>query len=67
MNSGNSPNTRAYIVMPLSKVIVENNLEEDQIQIVNLTFNESLLFDKTAYKDWLKEFILELNKVSKKS
>jgi len=51
------PNTRAYIVMPLSKVIVENNLEEDQIQIVNLTFNESLLFDKTAYEDWLKEFI----------
>jgi len=51
------PNTRAYIVMPLSKVIVENKLGEDQIQVVNLTFDESSLFDKTLYKVWLKEFI----------
>ena len=49
------PNTRTYIVMPLSKVVVDSHFENEQIAFdEEIPFNEKELTNNTLYKEFLK-------------
>lgn len=51
------PNTRSYIVMPLSKVIVEHSPSDDQVHLIDQVPDEKQLLDEALYKEWLNNLI----------